>query len=217
MTTRRAFVLAVALALPATGAAAPASAATAARAPSIAATDPVGTVRAAERQIRAAFKAGGKRADLEKVAAGCIDYEELARRSVGPRWAGLPAADRLAVVKAQRALFEETYLSGLFRPDPHFAFAVLGSKVTGTEADVKVVIQSGGRQAPADLRLFRGRDGRFRIFDATVNGVAVLAGYQEQFGQLLDLGGVPKLVSTLEAQRKALAQMRARPAPQGSR
>ncbi len=199
----RAPILALALLL----AASPTRAGGAARA-SCASTDPVTTVREAEKQVRAAFRAGGKRAELERIGAACIDYEELTRRSLGSRWAGLSPADRSAIVKSLRALVEETYFSGLFRPDPVFAFAVLGKKVTGTEASVKVLLQSGGQQAPADVRLVRGKDRRWRAFDATVNGVAVLSGYQEMFPPLLDMGGVPMLLATLAAQRAALAGMR---------
>ncbi len=174
----------------------------------IAQADPVATVREAERQVRAAFRAGGKRAELERIGAATIDYEELARRSVGPRWAKLSPADRSAIVKSLRALVEETWLSGLLRPDPLFAFAVLGKQVTGTEAEVKTRVQSGGRQAPVDFRLVRGKDGRFRVIDVTVNGVSALGGYREQFPQLLDLGGVPLLLETLAIQRRALVEMR---------
>ena len=212
-----ALLLAVALALPATGAAAPPPTPAAARAGAIASTVPVGTLREAEKAVRASFKTGGKRADLERIAAACVDYEDVARRSAGARWAGFSPADRAAVTKALRALVEETYMSGLFKPDPLFAFAVLGHAVDGGEATVRAIAQSGGRQAPAEFRLVRGKDKRWRIVDVTVNNVAIVAGYREQFQQLLDLGGVPKLVGTLEAQRKALVQMRAAPAAPASR
>ncbi|HET8734318.1 MAG TPA: ABC transporter substrate-binding protein, partial [Anaeromyxobacteraceae bacterium] len=117
-------------------------------------------------------------------------------------------ADRAAVTKSLRALVEETYLSGMLRPDPLFALAFLGSQTKGGEAEVTVVVQSGASQGRIALRLLRGKDRRWRIFDATVNGVAVLAGYAEQFAQLLDPGGLPRLLESLEAQRKALVRMR---------
>ncbi len=171
-------------------------------------TDPVATVREAERQLRAAFRANAGRPELERISGAAVDHDELARRSVGARWAGLSPADRAAVTRALRALVEETYLSGLLRPDPLFALAVLGSQAKGAEAEVTLVVQSGASQGRIALRLLRGKDRRWRIFDATVNGVAILAGYAEQFAQLLDQGGLPRLLESLEAQRKALVRMR---------
>jgi ABC-type transporter MlaC component len=171
-------------------------------------TDPVATVREAERQVRAVFTAGGGRAGLERVSASAVDWEELTRRSSGPRWPSFSPADRAAVTKGLRALVEETYLARLVRPDPLFALAVVGNAANGPESRVTVVVQSGASQGRIELRLLRGKDRRYRIFDATVNGVAVLAGYQERFAQLLDAGGLPRLLESLEAQRKALVRMR---------
>jgi ABC-type transporter MlaC component len=173
------------------------------------ATDPVVTVREAEKQVRAAFRAGGRRADLERVGAAFFDYEELGRRSIGSaRWIALPQADRTAFVQALRALVEETWLSGLLRPDPLYAFAVTGKTVEGAEAVVRALVQSGGSQAPVELRLFRGKDGRWRIYDLSANGVSILAGYREQLPPTLDLGGIQGLLASLRAQRAALAGMR---------
>ena len=173
------------------------------------AKDPVATVRAAEHQVRIAFQQGGRRADLERVGAAFFDYEELARRSIGSsRWIALPKPDRAAFVQALRALVEETWLSGLLRPDPLYAFAVTGHAVQGGEAEVRTRVQSGGNQAPAEFRLVRGKDDRWRIYDLSANGVSVLAGYREQLPPTLDLGGIQALLASLRAQRAALAGMR---------
>lgn len=171
------------------------------------AKDPVGTVRAAERQVRLAFQKGGKRADLERVGGTFIAWDELARRSLPGRFEKLSAADRAAFGKALRGLVEETWLSGLFRPDPLYAFAVFGTTTRGGEAEVKTRVRSGERQAPVDLRLSRGKDGRWRIHDGSVNGVSLLSGYQEQFPWFLDQGGMPLLLSTIAAQRRVLVEL----------
>jgi ABC-type transporter MlaC component len=171
------------------------------------AKDPVGTVRAAERQVRLAFQKGGKRADLERVGATFIAWDELARRSLPGRFEKLSASDRAAYEKALRGLVEETWLSGLFRPDPLYAFAVFGTTTKGGDAEVKTRVRSGERQAPVDLRLSRGKDGRFRIHDWSVNGVSMLSVYQEQFPWFLDQGGMTMLLTTIAAQRRVLAAM----------
>ena len=190
-------------AFPLLGAAAPAPASSPGPA-----KDPVATVRAAERQVRLAFQSGGKRADLERVGATFVAWDEVTRRSLPGRFEKLSPADRAAIEKAQRALVEETWFSGLLRPDPLFALAVLGSSTAGTDTEVKTVLQSAGRQARVEFQLVRGKDGRFRVIDLAVNGVSALGGYREQFPQLLDLGGVPHLLETLAIQRRALVEMR---------
>lgn len=190
-------------------AAAPPAAAGATPVPAGPASDPVTTVRVAERQVRLALLSNAPRPDFERIGATFVDHDEVARRSLGPRWASLKPADRAAFSNALRGLTEETWLSGLLRPDPLYAFAVFGTSATGGEAEVKTRVQSAGKQSPVDFRLVRGKDGRWRIFDWSVNGVSVVAGYREQFPRVLDEGGMPTLLASVAAQRRALVELRA--------
>jgi ABC-type transporter MlaC component len=164
---------------------------------------PAETLKSAERTLRAALAQGLEPARLGAEVAPFVDYEELARRSLGPRWARQRPADRGALVKALRALLEATYLSRL-RSDPSATFTIASTARRGEVAEVKATATASGDSVPLELRLRRGPDGRWRLFDATVAGLAIVEGYQEQFPQLLDLGGMPRLLATLaEETRKA--------------
>ena len=154
-------------------------------------------------------KAG--RPEFARIGADFADYEELARRSLGKHWAAQKPADQKALVKALRALLEETYLPRLSRADPMYAFAVEKWSQAGDEAEVRVRTQSNGQQAQLTFRLKQGKNRRWRVFDVTVGGLAMLEGYQEQFPQLLEIGGMPRLLQTLESERKVLQQKNAKP------
>lgn len=170
--------------------------------------DPVATVRAAERQVRLAFQQGGGRSDLLQVGASFVAWDELARRSLPGRWEKLPPADRAAFSKALRALTEETWLSGLLRPDPLYAFAVFGSDVQGGDAEVRTRFQSGGAQAAIALRLFRGKDRLWRVADLSRDGASIQGGYAGELPGILEQKGMAGLLATLEARRQALVRMR---------
>lgn len=174
--------------------------------------DPAAAVLEAARTLRSALAAGAAREELARLAADFVDYEEVARRSVGKRWARLAPADRRAVAEALRALLEEKYLP---RGAPGAEATVSATLVRrrGGEARVHAVSFSGAQQAPVELDLLRGKDGRWRVFDAVVAGIAIVEGYQEQFPQLLKLGGVPRLLAQLRAEREAEAARRAAAAP----
>ncbi len=172
--------------------------------------DPPATVREAATRFRAALDAGADRAALAALAAEYVDYPEVARRSVGPAWKKLGAGDRAAVVTAVRALLEETYL-GRLGPAGQATFLVQQASTKGAGATVKAVAAQGERVVPLELRLTRGADGRWRLHDAVVAGVAIVEGWQEQFPQLLALGGVARLTAQLEVERAALVEKR-RPA-----
>jgi ABC-type transporter MlaC component len=163
--------------------------------------------------VRAALAAGAPRPEFARIGNRFADFEELARRSLGTHWAAQKPADQQKLVKALRALIEETYLPRLLGADPMYAFAVERATRAGDEAEVVVRTQAKGRQAQLAFRLKQGRDGRLRVFNVTVGGLAILEGYQEQFPQLLGIGGMPKLLQTLEAERKALAERNAKPPP----
>ena len=177
--------------------------------------DPAAAVLDAERAVRAALAAGAPREEVSRVAAGFVDYDEVARRSVGKRWARLSAGDRRAVVEALRALLEEKYLPR-GAPAPGAAVTATVVRRRGGEASVHAVSTSGAMQAPIELDLRRGADGRWRVCDAVVSGLAIVEGYREQLPQLLALGGVPRLVAQLRAEREAEAARHAVAAPAGA-
>ena len=112
---------------------------------------------------------------------------------------------------AVRALLEEAYL-GRVGPAGQATFLVQQSSTKGAGATVKAVAAQGERVVPLELRLGRGPDGRWRLHDAVVAGVAIVEGWQEQFPQLLALGGVARLTAQLVVERRALVEKR-RPPP----
>jgi ABC-type transporter MlaC component len=177
--------------------------------------DPVLTVREAEARVLEALQEGAGQEALGALAAEYVDYQRLARRSLGAHWARQKKAEQAALVAALRALLEATYLS---RVQPGAAVRTEVTVVRRKEADaeLRVVAGAGERQVPLELRLERGRDGRWRVYDATVAGLALLEGYQEQFPQLLQLGGMPRLLAQLETERQAQLRRQAPPpAPAG--
>ncbi|MCM2332429.1 MAG: ABC transporter substrate-binding protein [Anaeromyxobacteraceae bacterium] len=175
--------------------------------------DPVRHIRQAEARFREARAAGADAASLGDGVADYVDYEGLARRSLGTAWARQSAADRSALGGALRALLEATYLAGL-RPGGEATLELREVGRTGRACVLQGTIAAGQRVVPVELRLERGAEGRpWRVFDATVGGLALLEGYQEQFQQLLALGGMKRLLAQLEQERQAaLARLAAPPA-----
>jgi phospholipid transport system substrate-binding protein len=180
------------------GAAAPAAAAAAPKT----SLDPVATIREAERRLRGALDGGGGRAAVAALSLDYLDYEDLARRSLGKHWARQKPADRAALVKALRALLEETYLPRL-QPGASYAFEATLVRRAGGDAEVRAKASGNGQEVPLEFRMWRGQDGHWRVYDATVVGLALLEGYQEQFPQLIELGGMKRLLAQLEDERRA--------------
>jgi phospholipid transport system substrate-binding protein len=164
--------------------------------------DPVTTLRQGEARLRDALAAGQTGQRLGPLLAEYVDYEELARRSLGRHWASQKPADRAALIQALRSLLEATYLPRL-QPGGDASTVVTLRRQAGADAELALVATSAEKQVPLELRMLRGKDGRWRVYDATVAGLAILEGYQEQFPQLLELGGMKRLLAQLDAERKA--------------
>jgi ABC-type transporter MlaC component len=160
-------------------------------------------VREAEARLREALQDGASQAALGALAAEYVDYQDLARRSLGPHWARQKKADQAALVAALRALLEATYLARLQPGGAAGHTEITVVRRQGPDVELHLVAASGERRVPLDLRLQRGQDGRWRVYDATVAGLALLEGYQEQFPQLLELGGMKRLLAQLETERQA--------------
>jgi phospholipid transport system substrate-binding protein len=137
-----------------------------------------------------------------------VDYEAVARRSTGRAWRRLTPAERAGIVAGLRALLEERFLPRLAGGEPPTLTARL-VRLRGDDARVRVLAAAGARSVPLELDLVRDGRGGWRVRDAVVSGLAVLEGYREQFPQLLELGGVARLLEQVETERREPAAQHA--------
>jgi hypothetical protein len=81
------------------------------KAPAARPLDPVTTLRQGEARLRTALAAGQSGARLGPLVAEYVDYQELARRSLGKHWASQTPADRAALVAALASGLIDTVVS----------------------------------------------------------------------------------------------------------
>jgi ABC-type transporter MlaC component len=127
-----------------------------------------------------------------------FDWNEMAKRSLGPHWNERTAGERAEFVRLFAELFQRTYLSRIELADRE-RFQYLGETVDGESATVRtIVVTKKNRQIPVDY-LTRRAGGQWRIYDLSVSGTSLVNNYRAQFTTLVARSSYRDLIEKLRA------------------
>jgi phospholipid transport system substrate-binding protein len=125
-----------------------------------------------------------RQARVRAVMNDLFDYPEIAMRVLGRHWRSLSQSERDEFVQLFRAFLEHTYLPkiSLYQGE---RVRFVGESVDGDLATVQaLVITKKGKEVPIAYRMDL-RDGRWRVYDISVEGISFVANYRSQFDQVL--------------------------------
>jgi len=171
--------------------------------------------RAQERvrkDLNAWFKAEGpakkKAREQARAAVGdLIDFDALARSTLGKKWDELSPKDRARYVDALRGAMEANYLSkmrqGRTQDVDKVKSQVLGEEKQGDNTLVKTRVVSGDDTASIDYLMARDRKG-WRAVDVLTEGVSLAETYRDQVSRLMAKKNFEAVISALDKKRKAL-------------
>ena len=131
-----------------------------------------------------------------------FDWEELARRSMGPHWTKMSAEEKKEFIGLYAFLLRRTYLH---RVDEYSGEKVRyeQERIDGDYASVQVRIMTAkGREIPAVYRL-RRRGTEWRVYDIHVEGISLVNNYRAQFNSILVKSSMEELFKIL---RKKVAE-----------
>ena len=133
---------------------------------------------------------------LRRTIVPVFDFEEMAKRSLGPNWRERTPKEREEFVGLFTQLLENAYLGKIesYRGerieylketiDPPYA-------VVGT-----AIVLSRGQEVPVDYRMLRDGE-RWRIYDVTIEGVSLVNNYRSQFNAILRRSSFPEMMDRL--------------------
>lgn len=141
-----------------------------------------------------------RRAEMRRLASEIFDFEEMARRALSRHWAARSRAEQAEFVDLFTDLLERTYVARIE--------TYAGEKITypteiidGAYATVRSRIMSRRRtETMLDYRL-RAGDGRWRVFDISVDGVSFVATYRSEFNRIIQLSSYSGLVERMRKKR----------------
>ena len=171
-------------------------------------SDPLGELERADRTIEGLIgrnvPAWSPESDaiawkVESILAGLLDYEQIARASLGADWERLTDEQRNAFSKALSGLTNRAFVLAMTRPDVQLRFG--SETVFGPKASVMVTAMLPGRTSEADQQIeyrFAHRQGRWLIYDVLVDGVGLVDSYRAQFTRLIKREGAAGLIERMQ-------------------
>jgi len=139
---------------------------------------------------------------LEKTFA----FDVVTRQAMGPGWRQFSAADQKRVTELFTELVIRTYSSrvvGTQRPKITYG-APVELAPDRREIPTRVSNSSGTEPFAVVYRLIKFPAG-WRIYDVLIEGVSFVANYRAQFDEIIQNGGAPAVIRTLETKLAAPA------------
>lgn len=148
--------------------------------------------------LRAPDKAEERRDVIRKVANQIFDFEETAKRALGPHWTARTPAERKEFVGLFTDLLERSYVSRIEQYGGE-KVTYAGDQVTGDQALVKTrILSKTGTEIPVDYRMFKSPQG-WRVYDVNIEGVSLVSNYRTQFNKIVQTESYQALVDRLKS------------------
>jgi phospholipid transport system substrate-binding protein len=145
-----------------------------------------------------------RRLSVRRVSEGIFDYKDTARRALGRHWAARTSAEQTEFVHLFSDLLDRAYFSKI---DQYQGEKVRYAEesIEGQEATVKTrIVTARGSEVPVDYRMHLV-DGRWRVYDVSIEGVSLVANYRTQFAKIVQTESYEALVQKLRARNASPA------------
>ena len=164
------------------------------------------------KDLNAWFKAEGpartKARDQARSAVGeLIDFDTLAKSTLGKKWDETPAKDRARYTEALRGAMEANYLSkmrqGKSQDVDKVKSEVLGEEQQEGKTLVKTKVVAGDDTAAIDYVMQKQPKG-WRAVDVLTEGVSLAETYRDQVAKIMAKKDLNAVITALDKKRKAL-------------
>jgi phospholipid transport system substrate-binding protein len=134
---------------------------------------------------------------LKEIINPIFDYEEMARRTMGPHWRRRTPAEQEEFYKLFRAFLEKIYSTKVdFYDGERVVFG--REAIDGDYAQVEsTVTDSKGMESPVVYRLKR-TDGKWKVYDAIVENISIVNNYRSQFDRVISKSSYDELKRMLK-------------------
>jgi phospholipid transport system substrate-binding protein len=206
----------------------PANCATPATGASI--NDPVTVLKTGINDVLAVFRdkqmpLAERRARLRALAGLYFDFDDMARSALGYHWRDLTPDKRAEFVPIFSDFIENAYLSKLqdsgvekIRQEATTAnIRYTRQTIDGDYAEVFSTVALEGQKEPIEIDyMMHLKDGKWRIYDVTVDAISVVGNYRSQFNRVINNEGYDKLIADLMAKTRQLQAYMDRPSAPAS-
>jgi phospholipid transport system substrate-binding protein len=124
-----------------------------------------------------------RRHEVEEIIRQRVDYEEMAKRTLGTQWSSLSHHERREFVDLFVQLLRDTFTGRITeRSDEQVLY--LSEQREDSFAEVKTQLQGRKIDTPVDFRLIH-RSGDWRVYDVVIDGASIVSNYRSQFTSII--------------------------------
>jgi phospholipid transport system substrate-binding protein len=135
---------------------------------------------------------------LKEIIAPMFDYEEMARRSLGPHWRRRTPAEQEEFAKLFRAFLERIYSDKVDLYDGEKV--VFGRETLEQEyAEVESIVTNAKGEAASVIYRLKRSDGKWKVYDAVVENISIVNNYRSQFDRVIAKSSYEELKRMLKA------------------
>ena len=126
-----------------------------------------------------------------------FDYQEMAKRSLGPTWGSLSGGQRQEFVALFAQLLEASYSDKIKKFAQRVRIDYTGEILSGDNAEVRTVVVKANDRMPLNYRLIN-EGGTWKVYDVVVEGVSLVSNYRSQFNRIIHESSYAELVRRLK-------------------
>jgi phospholipid transport system substrate-binding protein len=141
-----------------------------------------------------------QRTEVRKLVGSFLDYNELARRSLGRHWDTLTPKQREEFSTTLRDLVERSYLKQL-HGSPNYSIKYLKEEKTGNEASVDATLHTTARGKKVEIAMqykLLGKDGHWLVYDVLTDEQSMLENYRAEFNKIITKDGFDALMKRMK-------------------
>ena len=146
-----------------------------------------------------------RRQRIKRIADPYFDYQEMAKRSLGPAWGSLSAGQRQEFVALFSQLLEASYSDKIEKYAQRVRIDYTGEILTGDNAEVRTVIVKANDRIPLNYRLMN-EGGTWKVYDVVIEGVSLVNNYRSQFSRIIHESSYAELVRRLKTKVSELTR-----------
>jgi phospholipid transport system substrate-binding protein len=158
-------------------------------------------------QFKGADKESQRRDRLRQIIGNRFNFEEMAKRSLGPGWHRVNAQDQKRFVELFTDLLEKSYADQI--ESYNGEKIVYGREnITQDQAEVDTkVINKKGQEFTVNYKL-QSNNGDWKVYDVVIDSVSLVNNYRSQFNRILAKSSFDDLLKKLEAKSPEIHDVR---------
>ena len=138
------------------------------------------------------------------ITGDVFDFSAMSRSALGLHWKDLNDQQRKDFTNTFTAFLRDSYLSRIRDYSAQVNF--LGETSIGDDrTEVKTNIEQGGGKAPIQVNYsLKNQNGKWLIYDVTVDNISIAANYRNQFNRVINNQGFDTLLADLKRKQQGL-------------